>query len=99
MPPAFNLSQDQTLQLKSSISTSNSIDVGLVLPSVSARENKTYCRVSTLSSTIPKTITQQQPRPPPSNSPGTQNPSAHTYRLSVVKEQAAWFEGPLCISG
>ena len=103
MPPAFNLSQDQTLQFNPN--TSNSIDVGpiptqkLTPPS----QDKTHPHPITDKSNLRRVSTTMSPasasktRAPPTNT--SKHHSTHTYRLQTVKEQAARAPGLATLLG
>ena len=93
MPPAFNLSQDQTLQFD--LLQVNSINVGPI-PRHFCPRDKTFGLPPSLGTSLTALCehfvclgTPRQQHPCKHHPPGPQTTSTHTYRLRIVKEQAA----------
>jgi len=81
MPPAFNLSQDQTLQF----------DLDKLLKELTQTSSGFHTRVHPRFNERLKSIRLRLAQPTPSDQPGSPQTSpsnAHTYRLSVFKELA-----------
>jgi len=81
MPPAFNLSQDQTLQF----------DLDKLLKELTQTSSGFHTRFHPRFNERLKSFRLRLTQPTPSDQPGSPEPSpsnAHTYRLSVFKELA-----------
>src|SRR3981189_2586205 len=97
MPPAFNLSQDQTLQFNACycflflrIGRSLNVLTSSSHPPVARKTLKTYLNTSVRLDTFASRQRSEEHRHTPSKTP-----SAHTYRLLVFKEQAPKPQHPL----
>ena len=92
MPPAFNLSQDQTLQFDL-CKISNSLDSGYPHP-LTGQEQPTAEGFPSTALASCEHQCLETPRPA-ETSPRPQRLSTHTYRLRIVKERAVAPSGRL----